>query len=140
VCCYILFPADELSLFQFTLHLVYSIAGLFTLLRMSFLLMRYHQTVCLASGVGKSSLIDPVSRVGEATGKPCHTVFGDWCVTNLVGCGRSHSHTGNGKNRHPNTWHKKSTSAETQFFVLHDFKGFERRDTETFGTVSEFIH
>ena len=25
-------------------------------------------------------------------------------------------------------------------FVLHDFKGFERGDTETFGTVSEFIH
>jgi len=35
---------------------------------------------------------------------------------------------------------KEYISAETQFFVLHDFKGFERGDTETFGTVSEFIH
>ena len=59
----------ELSLFQFTFHLVYSVAGLFTLLRMSFLLIQYHQTVRLASGFGKSSLIDRVSHVEEATGQ-----------------------------------------------------------------------
>jgi len=35
---------------------------------------------------------------------------------------------------------KEYPSAETQFFVLHDFKGFEIGDTETFGIMSKFIH
>jgi len=42
---------------------------------MYFLLIQYHQAVCLASGVGKSSLIDRVSRVEKATGRRRHVIL-----------------------------------------------------------------
>ena len=90
---------------------------------MSFLLTHYHRTVCLASGVGKSSLVDRVSRVEEATGKPCHIVFGDWCVTNLVGCGRSRSHSGKGRSRHPKTWQKNISRLKPNFLFCTTLKG-----------------
>ena len=61
-----LLSIDELSLSQSTFHVVYSVAGLFAFLRMSFQLIQCYQTVCLISSVGKSSLIDHVFRVGEA--------------------------------------------------------------------------
>jgi len=47
---YILFPADELSLFQSMFHLaLYPVAGLFALLQISFQPIQHHHTVCLTS-------------------------------------------------------------------------------------------
>ena len=93
----VLLYADELSLFQSTFRVVYSVAGLFALTNV-LQLIQYHQTVCSASGVGKLSLIqlDRVFRAEEAIRMrmPCHIVFRGWCATNLVGCGPSRSHTG----------------------------------------------
>ena len=124
---------------QSTFHVVYSVAGLFAFLRMSFHLIQYHQTVRLVSGVGKSSLIDHVFRVGEVIRMMIlYYEVGVRLAVNKPFAWR---------------WEKPASKKNPKRIYLnwnlililrsprlHHFKGFEPGYTEAFDIVSEFIH
>lgn len=116
----LLFPADGLSLFQFTVYL--SLNVLFT-----------DQTVCLTSDWSCAPCGASHVMLYSEIGVPRSQLAVDQAIC----------HTANERNQHSGG-SKKSTpqsqlSAETHFFVLHDFERIEPGDTETFGPLSQFI-